>query len=147
MGRTKMSDGKPLFVCLALAIGSASIAVAGEKPISSIRKAAIERLQQKLGSLRGSIAYEDHIIMLTNRLLEMQKPVRQSSFRVRGSRGFDTLTTGGTLSAIDANSSLYALERKSRLGGLTPAAGAVPLGPDEDDYIEVADQIIDDHGL
>jgi len=141
-----MSSGKPVVLCLVFALSGVSSAFADNKPISSIRKAAIERMQEKLGGLRGSIAPEDRIIMLTNRLLDMQKPVRQST-RIRGSRGFDPVTTGDLLPVIDAKGSLYSLERKSVHSGFTLAAGAVPVGPDEDDYVEAADEMIDDHGL
>jgi len=141
----KMSVGKPFILGLALLVGSAPLSLANEKPISSVRKAAIERMQEKLGGLRGSIAPQDRIIMLTNRLLDMQKPVRHST-RVRGSRGFDTVTTGGIL-PIDPGGNLHSPERKGVHGGFTFAAGTVPAGPDEDDYAEAAADMIDDHGL
>ena len=103
-------------------------------------------MQEKLGGLRGSIAPEDRIIMLTNRLLDMQKPVRQST-KIRGSRGYDTVTTGGVVPIIDARGSLYALKRKSKHSGLTLAAGAVPAGPDEDEYVEAAAGSMDENRL
>ena len=142
LGRMTMTIGKPLVLSLALLVGSAPIVLAGEKPVSKIRKAAIERMQEKLGGLRGSIAPQDRIVMLTNKLIEMQKPVQRAT-RIRGSRGFDTVTTGSIKLAIDERGSFYSLERKSRHSGFDVAAGAVPLGPDEDHYAEAAGGLAD----
>ncbi len=129
-------------------MASLPIATAGEKPISKIRQAAIERMQQKLGGLRGSIAPEDSIIMLTNRLIEMQRPVPEPT-RIRGSRGFDTLTTASILPAMDDRGSFYTPKRKSRHSGFIFTAGVetIPAGPEEESYPLFMRDPMNNHGL
>lgn len=141
-GSNEMSAVKPLLICLVAAVAASPMASANDDRVSPIRKAAIERMQAKLGDLRGSISPQDSIIMLTNRLLDMQKPVRQSS-QIRGSRGYDTVTTGSTRLSIDDDGPFREVTRKSVHNGFSTAAGHVPAGPDEDHYTSA----IDDHGL
>ncbi len=134
--------------CLALVLAAAPVATAGERSISKVRQAAIERMQQKLGGLRGSIAPQDRIIMLTNKLIEMRKPVPEPT-RIRGSRGFDTLTTASILPNIDERGSFYTVKRKSRSSGFTLAAGAEPVvtNPEELSLAQFVRDPTNNHGL
>lgn len=61
--------------------------------MSSIRKAAIERLQGKLGGLRGTIERNDRFIFLTNSMIERLKPIGPIGSSANTA---DTMTTGGT---------------------------------------------------
>lgn len=58
-------------------------AVAEDRGISSVRKAAIERMQSRLGGIRGSIAPGDINVRLTTRMIEMRRPHKPSEDRTR----------------------------------------------------------------
>lgn len=141
-----MSAARILAVSLMIVAGNAPTAYADDTSVSKIRKAAIERMQGRLGGLRGSITYQERIVMLTNKLIEMQKPVRQPT-HVRGSRGFDTLTTASTLPSIDAKGSFYSIKRQSRHSGFTSTAGTLPMGPEDEIYPLFSRDFTNHHGL
>lgn len=58
---------------LSLALVVAGPAVA--QPVSSIRQAAIERLEQKLGTMRGTIEVKQQRVYLTRTMVERFKPL------------------------------------------------------------------------
>ncbi len=62
---------------LAATIAYAPSAVAS---MSSVQRAAIEKMQSKLGAIRGSIEPNNHNIFLTIDMIERLKPIRPGDF-------------------------------------------------------------------
>lgn len=74
-----------IFLAAALAAFTQT-ATADDRGISSVRQAAIERMQARLGSIRGSIAPADINVRLTPRMIEMRRPQPVSGDRARRPR-------------------------------------------------------------
>ena len=71
-----------------------------EERINPIRKAAMERLRDKLGTIRGAIDPSDRAVLLTTRMIELRKPFELErpnssieTLRTTKRIGFDTITT------------------------------------------------------
>ena len=70
-------------ITIALAFNAASaIAAQSEEHISSVRRAAIEKLQDKLGTMRGSIKPKQKRVYLTPIMIEQLKPITPKSHLV-----------------------------------------------------------------
>ncbi|MEE9375630.1 MAG: hypothetical protein V3V04_04785 [Rhizobiaceae bacterium] len=69
-----------LKICLgALSTIVATVAYGAEsESISTVRKAAIDRMQSRLGSIRGSIKPNEEHIFLTEGMINNLKPIRES---------------------------------------------------------------------
>jgi len=67
-----------LLKCTIAAIGISSIGftLVNAQQISTVRKAAIERMQTKLGSIRGSLNPGSRNVYLTEKMIEQLKPIR-----------------------------------------------------------------------
>ncbi|MDD9909379.1 MAG: hypothetical protein OXR62_06760 [Ahrensia sp.] len=107
---------------------SASQAI--EADISSIRKAAIERMQAKLGPTRGTIPFDAPIVMVTNRLLDQRRPLQREQRRRSEPAGYATVERVTRLLAIDEVGPLEEIKPRGVDRGLVLAAGATP----EDGY-------------
>lgn len=66
-------------VALCAAVLGLASSVAQGKQDHSIRAAAIAKMQEKLGGLRGTIALDARFIFLTEKMLDHLKPARPSS--------------------------------------------------------------------
>ena len=54
-------------------------ALADEEPVSSVRQAAIKKMEQKLGTMRGTIEIDQRYIYLTPKMIEQLKPITAHS--------------------------------------------------------------------
>ncbi|MEL6504052.1 MAG: hypothetical protein AAFQ10_06305 [Pseudomonadota bacterium] len=64
-----------MFRLLTLVLAITLATPAAAEPVSSIRQAAIERLEQKLGTMRGTIKRKQRRIYLTRTMVERFKPL------------------------------------------------------------------------
>lgn len=67
---------------------------AEQRPISSVREAAIKRMQARLGTMRGSISPSDSNVLLTERMIELLRPVksRKDTVIIRDSSTLEELS-------------------------------------------------------
>ncbi|MEL6946103.1 MAG: hypothetical protein AAFO73_00515 [Pseudomonadota bacterium] len=68
-----------LGVGIGLTASAITPADAAQRYDSNIREAAIERMQEKLGTLRGSIAPKARNVRLTDQMIELIAPIRPNA--------------------------------------------------------------------
>ena len=64
-------------------------ATANGEQVSAIRLAAIERLQSKLGTIRGTIKPDSRNVYLTPKMIEQLKPIRPSTLVATHASGLE----------------------------------------------------------
>ena len=80
----------PALMVVATTTLIASLPVLADGEISSVRKAAIEKLQKKLGTIRGSIKPDQRHIYLTPGMIEKLKPITPYSHVIAKSLAGET---------------------------------------------------------
>jgi len=69
---------------------------------SSVRRAAIERMQDKLGAMRGSITPESRNVRLTEQMIELLAPIRAKNGVVEAQPSFSTTAPASNVTANSA---------------------------------------------
>lgn len=78
----KTSKARSIVAVLAYALPT-YVSTAYAERVSAVRQAAIEKMQSKLGTIRGSIDPDDRHIYLTEGMIERLKPIRPGTTELR----------------------------------------------------------------
>jgi len=83
--------------CMMLAtFAMATVSAAQEKQDLSIREAAVARMQERLGTIRGSISIKDQHVRLTQKMLDRLKPASSARPENTPARPIDEVVTHST---------------------------------------------------